>query len=142
MRLKTKIKLLVGILFSAVVAIFIFIVMIKAGGAVAGFWNRFFGQSDRLRVAEEEADAAHSEAETAYYEYQQVQADADRLRQQTATTRAEGENMLYKSVAQGYTLHTRTHSALVLSLVGVVFLAMVMVGAMGLLAWRGHEQER
>jgi len=137
-----RFKLLTKAILAIVVILLTVGLALKAVATVSRFWNGLFGQSDRLQIAELEADTAHDEAEKAYSVYQQTQADADRLRQQTATTRAEGENMLYKSVAQGYTLHTRTHSALVLSLVGVVFLAMVMAGAMGLLAWRGHEQER
>ena len=96
-------------------------------------------EDPRLRAAELNAQAAHSEAEQAYSEYMKTRAEADRLRQQVGLAEEAGENMIRRSVAQGYTLHTRTHTALALGLAGLTGLALLSVAVMGVVAWRSDH---
>jgi len=96
-------------------------------------------EDPRLRIAELAAQAARSEAERAYIEYMEVRAEADRLRQAVGLTEEEGENLIRRSVAQGYTSHTRSHALLVMGLVGVTGFALVGILFMGIVAWRSDQ---
>ena len=96
-------------------------------------------EDPRVRIAELDAQAAHSEAEQAYSEYMEIRAEADRLRQQVDLAEEAGENMIRHSVAQGYTLHARAHTALALSLPSLTGLALLAVAVMGIVAWRQEK---
>ena len=97
-------------------------------------------EDPRLRVAELNMQAAHDEADRAYSEYMKVRAEADRLRQQVDLAEEAGENMIRRSVAQGYTTHTRTHTALALGLAGLTGLALLSVAIMSIVAWREKKE--
>lgn len=98
-------------------------------------------EDPRLHIAELGAQTAHSEAERAYSEYMETRAEADRLRQAVGLAEETGENMIRRSVAQGYTLHTRAHTALALGLAGLTGLALLSVAVMGIGAWKGVHND-
>jgi len=126
------------LLLKVVGAVLLVIVLIGLAYLVVQIGGKLLGlvEDPRLRVAELNAQAAHDAADTAYHEYMEVRAEADRLRQAVGLAEEQGENMIRRSVAQGYTLHTRTHTVLAMSLVGVTMLALVATIGMGILTWR------
>ncbi len=125
----------VGILLLVILLVGLAYAVVQMVGILLGLV-----EDPRLRAAELNAQAAHDEAEQAYSEYMRVRAEADRMRQAVGLAEEQGENMIRRSVAQGYTTHTRTHTALALGLVGLTGLALLAVGIMSIVAWREKKE--
>ena len=126
------------LLLKAVGAVLLVIILIGLVYLVVQMGGKLLGliADPRLRVAELNAQAAHDAADTAYHEYMEVRAEADRLRQAVGLAEEQGENMIRRSVAQGYTMHTRAHTVLAMSLVGVTMLALAIAIVMSIVTWR------
>jgi len=102
-----------------VVTLTVLLMLLLAGGCVVwmkgqtsgGLLNGLLGRTD-LETAREEANQAESEKEAAWFNYQSEEERTQQLGLEAEIKRAEGDNMIKRSVAQSLTWQTRMHIGL------------------------------